>query len=160
MQPSSKILRPGINVWKVERASRAAPLIDGAEFFRAVRESLLKAQRSVFLLGWDFHSRMLLVGESGKTDDGYPAELALFLTALIEERPRLHIHVLLWDFAVLYAGEREWLPQWRLDWTTPERFHFSLDRAVPTFYRDDRTAVEELVGHEDRLIDDAARVIA
>ena len=132
MQPSSKILRPGINVWKIERASRAAPLIDGAEFFRAVRESLLKAQRSVFLLGWDFHSRMLLVGESGKTDDGYPAELALFLTALIEERPRLHVHVLLWDFAVLYAGEREWLPQWRLDWTTPERFHFSLDRAVPT----------------------------
>ncbi len=132
MQPTSKILRTGVNVWKIERASRIAPLVDGAEFFRAVRESLLKARRTVFLLGWDFHSRMSLVGESGKAEDGYPEQLAPFLTALIEERPELHVHVLLWDFAVLYAGEREWLPQWRLDWTTPERFHFSLDRAVPT----------------------------
>jgi phospholipase D1/2 len=132
MQSSSKILRPGDNVWKIERAARAAPLIDGAEFFRAVRQSLLKAQKSVFMLGWDFHSRMRLVGESGEAQDGYPAELAPFLSAIIEERPDLNIYLLLWDFAVLYAGEREWLPKWRLDWATPDRLHFRLDRAVPT----------------------------
>ncbi len=132
MQPTSKILRPGKNVWKIERASRVAPLIDAAEFFRAVRESLLRAQHSVFLLGWDFHSRMRLVGESGEPEDRYPAELAPLLSAIIDERPQLHVYLLLWDFAVLYAGEREWLPQWRLDWATPERLHFSLDRAVPT----------------------------
>jgi phospholipase D1/2 len=132
MHSPSKILRPGDNVWKIERAARVAPLIDGAEFFRAVRQSLLKAQKSVFMLGWDFHSRMRLVGESDEVQDGYPAELAPFLSAIIEERPDLNIYLLLWDFAVLYAGEREWLPKWRLDWATPDRLHFRLDRAVPT----------------------------
>lgn len=132
MQPKSKILRPGSNVWRIERASRVAPLIDAAEFFRAVRESMLTAQNSIFLLGWDFHSRMRLVGESGEPEDRYPAELAPFLSEIIKERPQLNVYLLLWDFAILYAGEREWLPQWRLDWTTPDRLHFSLDRAVPT----------------------------
>ncbi len=132
MHSPSKILRPGDNVWKIERAARVAPLIDGAECFRAVRQSILKAQKSVFMLGWDFHSRMRLVDESGEAQDGYPAELAPFLSALIEERPDLNVYLLLWDFAVLYAGEREWLPKWRLDWATPDRLHFRLDRAVPT----------------------------
>jgi phospholipase D1/2 len=132
MHARSNILRPGGNVWKIARAGRFAPLVDGAEFFGAVRQSLLRAQKSVVMLGWDFHSRMRLVGESGEAEDGYPAELAPFLSAVIEERPDLHIYLLLWDFAVLYAGEREWLPKWRLDWATPDRLHFRLDRAVPT----------------------------
>lgn len=128
---SEKILQPGKNVWKIGRAPRATMLVDAAEYFRAARETMLNAKRSILIMGWDVHSRTRLVGETGHAADGYPEELAPFLAALVEAKPELHIHILLWDFAVLYAGEREWLPQWTLDWQTPERVHFSLDSSVP-----------------------------
>ena len=36
------ILKPGKNCWRIEHADRAAFLVDGAEYFRAFREVLLK----------------------------------------------------------------------------------------------------------------------
>ena len=44
---------PGRNCWRIERAERVAFLVDGEEYFGAVRAALAKAQRSFFILGWD-----------------------------------------------------------------------------------------------------------
>jgi phosphatidylserine/phosphatidylglycerophosphate/cardiolipin synthase-like enzyme/uncharacterized membrane protein YdjX (TVP38/TMEM64 family) len=125
------LLKPGSNVWKVERASRFAVLIDGAAFFAAVRQAALKAQQRIFIMGWDLDSRTRLVGESGETDDGYPAELAAFLARLVKERPTLNVYLLLWDFSLLYATERQAFPTLALRWNMPARVHFSLDNQVP-----------------------------
>lgn len=125
------ILRRGRNVWRSERADRMAVLIDGAAYFRAVREVLTKAQRRVFIVGWDLHSQTRLVGETGSAGDGYPETLADFLSELVRERPRLVVHLLEWDYSVLYANERELFPQLALGWNTPERVRFALDDAVP-----------------------------
>jgi phosphatidylserine/phosphatidylglycerophosphate/cardiolipin synthase-like enzyme/uncharacterized membrane protein YdjX (TVP38/TMEM64 family) len=108
-----------------------AVLIDGAAYFRAVREVLTKAQRRVFIVGWDLHSQTRLVGETGSAGDGYPETLADFLSELVRERPRLVVHLLEWDYSVLYANERELFPQLALGWNTPERVRFALDDAVP-----------------------------
>src|SRR6266511_1378988 len=91
------ILERGRNVWRLEHADRMAVLIDGAAFFRAVREALRNAQRSVFIVGWDLHSRARLVGETDAADDGYPAEFADLLAALVRERRDLVVHLLLWE---------------------------------------------------------------
>src|SRR5215216_1222950 len=128
---SRKILQRGRNVWRVERADRMAVLIDGAAFFRTVREALLKAQRSVLIVGWDLHSQTRLVGETDRADDGYPETLAEFLSALVRERPKLVVRLLLWDYSVLYANERELFPRIALGWKTPDRVRFALDDAVP-----------------------------
>ena len=128
---SQTIVRPGHNVWRVERAARAAVLVDGAAYFRAVREALLKAQRCVVILGWDMHSQTPLVGETGEADDGLPRLLGEFLCELVELRPGLEVHLLSWDFAVLYTAERELFPRLRFGWSTPARVHFRLDNAVP-----------------------------
>ena len=48
---ASAILRPNRNVWRIERAERAAALIDGAAFFSAVRQAFRNAQHSIFVLG-------------------------------------------------------------------------------------------------------------
>ena len=125
------IFVPNANVWRVERASRFSALIDAAAFFAAVREAALNARHSIFIMGWDLDSRTRLVGESGKPDDRYPAELAAFLGALVEERPGLNVHLLLWDYSLLYAREREAFPLLTLQWNTPPRIHFSLDSQVP-----------------------------
>ena len=125
------ILRPGRNAWRVERAARAAVLIDGAAFFRAVREALRKAQHTVFIIGWDIDSRMRLVGEDCEPDDGMPITFVDFLSALVRERPDLTVHLLLWDYSVLYALERELFPTLALHWATPRQVRVCLDDELP-----------------------------
>jgi len=125
------ILAPNRNIWRLERAGRAALLIDGASYFGALREALLKARSTVFIIGWDLDSRTRLVDESGQANDGYPEGFADFLTVLVNERPQLTVHLLVWDYSVLYALEREPFPTISLGWRTPRRIRFCLDEDLP-----------------------------
>src|SRR6186997_3108195 len=122
---------PGRNVWRVAQANRAAMLVDAGAFFAAVRAALLQAQRSVFIVGWDLDSRTRLVGEDGAAPDGWPETLRELLTRLVGERRDLTVHLLAWDYAVLYALEREPFPSLKLGWNTPARVRFQLDNALP-----------------------------
>jgi phosphatidylserine/phosphatidylglycerophosphate/cardiolipin synthase-like enzyme/uncharacterized membrane protein YdjX (TVP38/TMEM64 family) len=128
--PVSSLIRPSRNAWRAERAQRAAVLIDAGQYFGAVREALLKARSSAFILGWDLDSRTRLVGENCRADDGYPEGLIDFLSALVKERPQLLIHVLVWDYSILYASERELFPA-ALQWRTPPQIRFCLDDNLP-----------------------------
>ena len=124
------LLTPDRNVWRVERAERAAVLAD-ASYFGALRGALLKAQSTVFMLGWDLDSRTRLVGESGMADDGFPEGFADFVTALVNQRPHLTFHLLMWDYSLLYATEREPLPAFALGWRLPQRIRYCLDDELP-----------------------------
>jgi phosphatidylserine/phosphatidylglycerophosphate/cardiolipin synthase-like enzyme len=126
-----KFLRPNHNVWRIERAARAAVLVDAAAFFEAVRGACLKAERSILVVGWDIDSRTQLVGADGEPHDGHAGVFADFLSELVEKRPGLHVQLLLWDYSLLYAGERELLPRLSLGWRTPERVTLCIDNSVP-----------------------------
>ena len=69
-------------------------LIVVANYFGALREALLKARASVFVIGWDLDRRTRLVGENGIATDGYPDQFVELLTALVKERPHLKVHLL------------------------------------------------------------------
>ena len=125
-----RILQPGTNCWRLAHASRAAILIDGAAYFAALRAALARARRSVFIISWDVDSRIALL-PGIEPDDGLPARLGDFLNALAERRKELHIHVLDWDFTMLYAMNREVLPIYQLGWRTHRRLHFHLDEHHP-----------------------------
>jgi len=124
-------LRQGHNAWRIEKAGRASILIDAGAYFSAVRAALQQAQRNVFIVGWDLDSRTQLVGGDGAAYDGWPVNLRDFLTRLVRERPHLTVHLLAWDFAVLYALEREPFPALKLGWNTPSRVRFRLDNVLP-----------------------------
>ena len=124
-------VQPNHNVWRVARAGRAAMLVDGANYFAAIRGAMIRAERSIMIAGWDIHSQARLVGPSGKADDGYPEPFAEFLTALVTQRPALQVRILLWDFSVLYAAERDPFPTMTLRWNTPPNIRFCLDDRVP-----------------------------
>ncbi len=128
---ASSILVPDRNVWRVKRANRASVLIDGAPFFRAVRAALRQAKRNVFIVGWDIDSRCRLVGEDCEPDDGMPASFGDFISALVSERPDLTVHLLLWDYSMVYALERELFPTYALHWNTPRQVRLSLDDELP-----------------------------
>lgn len=125
------ILAPKRNVWRIERAGRFATLIDAASFFGAVRQAALRARDSILIIGWDIDSRTRLVGERGEPDDTLPAELGAFLGALVGRRPGLKVRLLLWDYSILYASEREPFPLMALQWKTPPGVTFSFDDEVP-----------------------------
>lgn len=126
---AASLLVPGQNCWRVEQAGRFSMLVDGENYFTAVRAAIRTAQHSIFILSWDLDSRMQLV--PGGANDGYPEPLGEFLHAVVSERPDLHVYVLNWDFAVLYALEREWLPAYKSDWRDHERLFFCMDAHHP-----------------------------
>ncbi len=130
-QRRSEILRPGDNCWRVDTAHRAAVLVDGAAYFAALRSSLLKAERSVFIVGWDIDTRVRVIGDDGAPDDGAPEQLKALLTYMVERRPELAIKVLLWDFSVLYSLDRESMPNLKLGWMTPRQIDVCLDDVLP-----------------------------
>ncbi len=122
-------LSPGRNCWRIERADRLAFLVDGDEYFAAVRAAIAAAEHSVIILGWDIDSRMRLVPHGA--GDGFPEPLGEFLDAVVTARKGLRAFVLAWDFAMLYAFEREWLPVYRFGWKTHRRLSFRLDNRHP-----------------------------
>jgi phosphatidylserine/phosphatidylglycerophosphate/cardiolipin synthase-like enzyme/uncharacterized membrane protein YdjX (TVP38/TMEM64 family) len=125
------VLTPGRNCWRIEPAQRVAFLIDGAAYFAALRSAIAQARRSVFILGWDFDSRIRLVPQGAQ--DGYPEELGEFLKEVVRRERRLRMYVLSWDFAMLFARDREWVPLYKLGWRTHPRprLNFRLDDRHP-----------------------------
>ena len=121
--------QPGRNCASVRHAQRFSLLIDGADYFRVLREAITRAQRTVFILGWDIDSRMKLTPDGA--NDGYPEALGDFLHAITADRRRLRIYILAWDFAMLYAFEREWLPVYKMGWRTNRRIAFQMDGKHP-----------------------------
>ena len=124
-----KLLQPGRNCWRIEPAQRFALLVDAAPYFRAVRAAICAARHSIFILSWDIDSRTCLVPEGA--NDGYPEPLGDFLHAVVSSQRGLRAYVLNWDFAMLYALERQWLPMYKMDWRTHRRLAFRLDSQHP-----------------------------
>ena len=118
-------LDPGRNCWDVARADRFGWAIDGDLYFRALRESFEKARREILILGWDIDSRVELIRDEEHRH--YPSPLCATLQSLVDARADLRVHVLSWDFAMLYVLERELLPAYSFGWQDSERLHFDLD---------------------------------
>jgi phosphatidylserine/phosphatidylglycerophosphate/cardiolipin synthase-like enzyme/uncharacterized membrane protein YdjX (TVP38/TMEM64 family) len=105
-------------------------LIDSAAYFAAFAAAATQAQESIFIVGWDVDSRACLTPEG--MWGGLPAELGAFLRVLVSRRRRLHVYILEWDFAVIFALEREASTTRKRRWQTHRRVHFRLDGAHPT----------------------------
>lgn len=129
MNADGPIIVAGETAWRLARARRAALLIDAERYFAVLRSALLQARHSVFIVGWDIDSRVELVRSD--VDDGAPRALRSLLEYVAERRPGLGIHVLLWDFTLLYALDREPLPSVNLGWRTPAQVAVCLDDVLP-----------------------------
>lgn len=125
--PDTTICRPDKTCWRLESADRVAFLIDGQAYFETLAAALERAKKTVFIIGWDIDSRTALRRADGTADE----PLGNFLDRLAANREDLHIYLLEWDFAVLYAFEREFLPTLSLGWKTHPRVHFELDASHP-----------------------------
>lgn len=87
--------------WRSGLASRAAVLIDGAEYYAAARAAMAKARRSIHLLNWTFESRTRLDPDLDETI----GDLLKRLAAL-----GLDVRVLVWKAAFAVAASQEFFP--------------------------------------------------
>ncbi|MFI9651014.1 VTT domain-containing protein [Guyparkeria halopsychrophila] len=98
----------GEGFWRTGRADRLGLVIDGEHWFPAFAEMLGQARRQAIILCWDIDSRV----EMHRPCDAKqaPCHLTAVLNQALTNNPELTIHLLPWDFAMIYAFEREWLP--------------------------------------------------
>lgn len=110
-------------------AGRAAFLIDAAAYFSAFVQAVERAQRSILIVGWDIDSRVRLLRGNPVRESS--SRLGDFLNDVVSRRSGLHAHVLIWDFSLIYALEREPLPIYKFGWRTHRRLHFRMDGTIP-----------------------------
>ena len=126
---SSQLLEPGRNCWRIERAERLALIIDAADYFRAVKDAILQARHSVYLIGWDFDTRIQFEPEEKELDG--PNELGRFLRWFGKNHKNVNVYILKWDLGMIQALGRGMTPLILLNWLTSRRIHLRLDGTHP-----------------------------
>jgi phosphatidylserine/phosphatidylglycerophosphate/cardiolipin synthase-like enzyme/membrane protein YqaA with SNARE-associated domain len=126
-----KILKPGRNCWQIKRAEKIAFLIEGENYFRALYQSLPLAEEQIMILSWDIFSRLHLIPPEEKRAQALPTALADQLNHLLHEKDDLRVRILNWDFAMMFALDRELLPIYKLDLKSHRRMSFHLDDQCP-----------------------------
>lgn len=122
------ILTPGRNCWRREIAHRAAVMVDARDYFRALDESLRRAERSILIVGWDFDGGIRL--HQGDGGGGGPT-LGALLRRLVEERPRLEVRILVWSLAPIVGPSAPRPLLFGAAWQRHPRIRLRLDRCRP-----------------------------
>jgi phospholipase D1/2 len=133
---TAPIVQAGTNCWRVDRAHKFFCIQDAADYFKLVREALLSAQSTVFILGWDIFAGVdLLPAGSPAGPKGpalrEPSRLDELLAFIARRRPQLRCYILIWDYAALYTLERDPWSRWRLGWRTHQHVKFGFDDRHP-----------------------------
>ncbi len=124
---SRSLFEPGKTCWRVEKAGRAAVLVDAAEYYSALNVALEGARHSVFIIGWDFNHRIRL-------RPGVPGTpiLSRYLNRLVRRTKGLRINVLKWNTPFLFEFRRHTIPFFWLNRITSRRLQFRLDSDHPS----------------------------
>jgi phosphatidylserine/phosphatidylglycerophosphate/cardiolipin synthase-like enzyme/uncharacterized membrane protein YdjX (TVP38/TMEM64 family) len=122
------LFETGRNCWTVARAQRVALIVDGEDYFRNFVLAAERATRSIGILSWEFNSTTRL--RFDEASDG-PARLGDFLNWLAKRRRALNIHVLDWDYPLVFGTDRELRTLFGFGWRPRRRVHRAYDNTQP-----------------------------
>jgi len=120
--PSRPIIRAGRNAWRVRMAEKAALLIDGKSYFDKLREVLLQATKSIWIVGWDFDPEIRLRPD----EEPLGETLGGLLRRLVNENEELEVRILVWSMGPAYSGKSLRLYVGR-GWANHPRIHLRFD---------------------------------
>ena len=135
MQDKESQDQPGASVWRYGMATRAHVVIDAADYFELMRDVMCQARQRVFMIGWDFDTRILL--SSGRRwwnvrkRERFPARLGSFMLWLGRRTPGLEIRLLKWNVALLKAIFRGTMALDLGRWAMSKSIDFKFDSAHP-----------------------------
>ena len=122
------MLDPGRNCWRIERAGRAALVVDACDYFHHARQAMMLAEEQILLIGWDFDTRISLDHDQ---DDKAPADLGAFISWLARHRPQVKVHILRWDWGATKLLARGTTVFRLINWARTPQIKFKLDGAHP-----------------------------
>lgn len=126
--PALGIISPGVNCWRTAHAPRASLLVDAAEYFARLHASVVKAKRSILIVGWDFDGRIRL-----RPDVAPDETLGDLLRARVEAEPELEVRVLVWSVAVVHAPGAAAPLLFGTHWERHPRISVRLDSQHPIY---------------------------
>ena len=123
------------SVWRFARATRAHLIVDAADYFEIARDAMCAARQSIFLIGWDFDTRIRLAGGRRWWNlprrERYPARLGAFAVWLVRRGLRVRLKVLVWNFGALKFFLRGTMIVDLLRWRKHRGIAIRLDSAHP-----------------------------
>ena len=126
-QPLKPILKVGRNCWRIGRAARARVIVDAADYYHCIRGAMEKAERRIFIVGWDFDTRIALEPD----EQGKGETLGRFFLRLARSKPERQIAILKWNVGALkqlvHPSAVVWLARWKLS----KAIDFRFDSAHP-----------------------------
>ena len=123
------LFEPGRNCWRMERADKAAVIVDACDYYRVIRQAMLQAKHRILIIGWDFDPRIRL----DRTEEVNRDEtLGDFLFDLSERKPDVPILILKWDIGALKLLARGRAIAWFARLAAQKSIRFRLDHAHPT----------------------------
>jgi len=123
------------SVWRYAKVDRARLIVDAADYFELIRQAMMKSRQSIFLIGWDFDTRILLSNGRRWWDmprkERFPARLGSFIAWLEERDPELEIRLLKWNFSLFKSVFRGTMVLDLLRWARRDRIFINFDSAHP-----------------------------
>lgn len=119
------IIRIGVNAWRREMADKVAFMIDGKAYFQTLDQALRLATRRIWIIGWDFNPDIRLTPENLESPT-----LGSLLLSLVETKPDLEIHILVWAMGPIYSGKSLKLFR-KTGWASHARIHLNFDTHHP-----------------------------
>ena len=125
---AGSLFKPGRNSWRVERAGKAAVIVDACDYYHVIREAMLEARHHILIVGWDFDPRIKL----DRLDKRNCEEtLGGFLLALAKDKPDVRIDILKWNVGALKTLFRGSAILWIARLAKTKAIRFKLDSAHP-----------------------------
>lgn len=121
------IVVEGRNCWRIARAELATVIVDAADYYHHIRNAMEAAQRRIFIVGWDFDTRIALDPD----EYGEGETLGEFFLRLAKERPDRPIDILKWNFGALKQFFRPSAVLWLARWWKTKAIDFRFDSSHP-----------------------------
>ncbi|MDQ3031974.1 MAG: phospholipase D-like domain-containing protein [Myxococcota bacterium] len=86
--------------------ARGGVIVDADDYYREAADAIESAKSYVLLTGWQLESGACM--RRRPEDEGRPRTLREVIRAACKRNPDLRIYVLAWDWASVYALDREW----------------------------------------------------
>jgi phosphatidylserine/phosphatidylglycerophosphate/cardiolipin synthase-like enzyme len=133
MRRADSLLIPGDTCWRIDRADQAAFLVDGHDYFSAVKQTMLAARQSIWLLAWVFDplTRFMPDQIERSGDPANPDRLGLILRRLASLNPGLDVRILAWDMPPLIGMTQNFPGQRAAAYFEGSPVKFRLDASLP-----------------------------
>ena len=123
------------SVWRYEKATRAHVVIDADAYFDLIRDAMLEARQRIFMIGWDFDTRIRFSGGQRwwkrKRGKLYPARLGAFMVWLVKRNRGLEVEILKWNFGAMKFIFRGTMIADLYRWLINRAIDFKFDSAHP-----------------------------